>query len=333
MKNKCCFIIPYFGKIPNYFELFLKSCETNHDFTWLIFTDDKKKYKYPKNVKVFYTDFLNLKDKIQAKFDFNISLSAAYKLCDFKPAYGYIFDDYIKEYDFWGYCDLDMIMGDLGYFITDDLLKEYDKLFALGHLTLFRNNFENNTLFMKEVNGEFWYKEVYSTEKNMIFDENYHNKKNIHKIFLAYNKNVYEDDLSINPLILPTRFIKATYYACTDSFILDERESLYTWQNGHVYRYLIENEKLLREEYLYMHLQERKMKLFDKSIIYENEFKIIPNKFEKLEYDSITLENFKDIKKNTLCFHYFQYHIKWKYRGAMRKINKAKRLIGGEKIE
>ena len=39
-------IIPYFGKFNNYFELWLKSCEYNTDFDWLIFTDDKTNYQY-----------------------------------------------------------------------------------------------------------------------------------------------------------------------------------------------------------------------------------------------------------------------------------------------
>ena len=31
---------------------------------------------------------------------FEVVAKTGYKLCDFKPAYGHIFFDYIKEYDF-----------------------------------------------------------------------------------------------------------------------------------------------------------------------------------------------------------------------------------------
>lgn len=51
MKNKVCFVVPYFGKFPSYFDLFLKSCKYNEDFNWIIFTDDKEDYDYPNNVK------------------------------------------------------------------------------------------------------------------------------------------------------------------------------------------------------------------------------------------------------------------------------------------
>ena len=55
--KKCIIILPYFGKFNNYFNLFLKSCEKNPDFSWLIFTDDKSKYNYPENVRVEYMKF------------------------------------------------------------------------------------------------------------------------------------------------------------------------------------------------------------------------------------------------------------------------------------
>ena len=48
---KVALIVLYFGKLPNYFSLFLKSCEVNKDFTWLIFTDDETEFNYPENVK------------------------------------------------------------------------------------------------------------------------------------------------------------------------------------------------------------------------------------------------------------------------------------------
>lgn len=36
---KVCFIIPYFGKLPDYFRVFLKSCSYNKRFQWLLVTD------------------------------------------------------------------------------------------------------------------------------------------------------------------------------------------------------------------------------------------------------------------------------------------------------
>ena len=128
MKYKIALVIPYFGKFNNYFELFLKSCEKNPTVIWFIFTDDKSKYDYPANVIVTYMTFNELKDNIQSLYDFDILLDTPYDLCDFKVAYGEVFKNYLKEYDYWGYCDNDMIFGDIRKFITDDIFEKYNKI-------------------------------------------------------------------------------------------------------------------------------------------------------------------------------------------------------------
>lgn len=37
---KIAIIIAYFGKLPEYIQLFLDSCKLNYGFEWLIFSDD-----------------------------------------------------------------------------------------------------------------------------------------------------------------------------------------------------------------------------------------------------------------------------------------------------
>ena len=117
------FIIPYFGHFNNYFEIWLNSCAHNPTIDWLIFTDCKNEYDYPRNVKVVYTTFDEIRTHFQSFYDFPISLEKPYKLCDFRPAYGEVFYDYIKDYDFWGYCDTDLVWGDLRKFFTEEILE------------------------------------------------------------------------------------------------------------------------------------------------------------------------------------------------------------------
>jgi len=57
---------------------------------------------------------------------FEVDIESEYKLCDFKPAYGLIFSEHFKDYDFWGYCDIDIIFGNIRAYMTDVLLNEYD---------------------------------------------------------------------------------------------------------------------------------------------------------------------------------------------------------------
>lgn len=60
-------------------------------------------------------------------------LEKPYKLCDFRPLYGEIFSNYVDGYDFWGYCDCDLIFGDIRKFLTEELLSTKDYLLGMGH--------------------------------------------------------------------------------------------------------------------------------------------------------------------------------------------------------
>ena len=57
MQTKVAFIVPYFGRFPRNFQLWLNSCAWNSDFYWLVFTDDRTCYNYPKNVSITYLTF------------------------------------------------------------------------------------------------------------------------------------------------------------------------------------------------------------------------------------------------------------------------------------
>lgn len=309
--KKCCFIVPYFGKLPSHFEVFLKTCSYNNNYEWLIITDDMTQYSLPNNVKIIYKEFADLKNEIQNKFDFKISLEQPYKLCDYKPAYGYIFEEYIRDFKFWGHCDIDTIIGKLDDFITDDMFNDYSKIFCLGHMILYKNTFENNRMFMRETKGRFLFKESFTTKKITAFDETYF-EDNINYIFLYYKKKVYMNDLSFNIKALPTKFTKITFDYKTKQFITESyKNALYYWKNGKIYRSYMKDNEFITEEYMYMHFQNRKMN-FDKKILNKGIFKIVPNKFLSLEYDDVTKDNFKKIKKSYFCAQYIILNYKWK---------------------
>ena len=104
MTNKTInIIIPYFGNFPNYFQLFLNSCAYNNTINWTIVTDNMAIYNYPVNVRKVEMSFHDVQELIRSKFDFDVAINSVHKLCELKPAYGYIFDELIVGYDFWGY--------------------------------------------------------------------------------------------------------------------------------------------------------------------------------------------------------------------------------------
>ncbi len=105
------YIVLYFGKFPSIFPLWLNSCRNNPTIDWLIFTDDHSCFNYPQNVRVEYTTFENIQARFKKHFDYPVVLHKPYKLCDYRICYGAVFQDFIKNYDFWGFCDIDLLWG------------------------------------------------------------------------------------------------------------------------------------------------------------------------------------------------------------------------------
>lgn len=91
-------VIPYFGKLPPIFKFWRQSAINNPTIDFLFFTDCN--IQSTDNIKVIKCTFEVLREKFQSRFDFPISLPSPYKLCDFKATYGYVFQDYIQDYDF-----------------------------------------------------------------------------------------------------------------------------------------------------------------------------------------------------------------------------------------
>ena len=168
---KTAFLCPYFGTFPKHMQLWLNSCATNKDTTFYLFTDDKQNLNYPDNFIVKYTTLEELKEFFQSKFDFKISLSGVYKLGDYKPLYGYLFEDLIKDYDAWGYLDVpDEICGDVSEFVNEEAFKDADKLMTRGHMTIFKNTPEINRRFMANTGESFNYRDLFSSEHFFNFE-------------------------------------------------------------------------------------------------------------------------------------------------------------------
>src|ERR1043165_6551454 len=99
MRNRVAVVVPYFGNLPSYFEYFIQSV-LDQEFDLLFFSDINAPKTLPKNVKWNETTFSELRELIENKLDVKTNLRKPYKLCDFRPAYGIIFDDYLGGYDF-----------------------------------------------------------------------------------------------------------------------------------------------------------------------------------------------------------------------------------------
>lgn len=271
MKN-ICYVIVYFGKLPDTMKLWLKSCRYNPTINWLIYTDDSSEYDYPKNVSVKYCTFEDFKKKAQAKFSFDIKIDTPYRLCDYKVAYGYILEDELSAYDFWGYCDLDMVFGNIRNFLTDEVLENHDRIGFLGHSTLYRNTYSMNRLFMKSVEGTEVYKKIFSNggSQNFFFDEKWMDLICKEYNIKTYRKTVFAD-------VIPWAWKFRIGYADRDEKVKNEHR-IFLWDKGELLSYSIDKEKkLIADEYMYIHLLKRSMKF--KVSDATDRFLIVPNKF------------------------------------------------------
>lgn len=308
--NKVVFIVPYFGKFPNYFQLVLNSMEFNKEFKWLIFTDNNENYNFPENVKIIKITFEEIKKQIQKNFDFKISLEKPYKFCDFKPTFGYIFQEYLKEYTHWGHCDIDVIFGDLSKFITKDILKKYEKIFTMGHMTLYKNTYENNRRFMTKYKEKELYKKYLASSENFAFDELYEKAEgrySINNLYEVLGIEIYDKKRIADIYVYEQNFRLVKDFDRNDigDIFEEERESIFTYENGKILRYYFKFNKFIQREYMYIHLQKRKM-TYRKEM---KNFKIIPNSFEELK-NQIDYKSFKKEYKKRVDRNYLRHFIK-----------------------
>lgn len=269
-----CLILPYFGKLPNYFPLFLRSCGANPDIQWLLLTDDRHTYDYPPNVAVRYRTFEQFHAKLQKKFDFPIALRAPYKLCDYKPAYGWVLEEELCGFDYWGYCDLDLIFGDMMHFLEPLLGQGYDMIGSMGHFAIYRNTPEINTLFRREIDGTVRYRDVFSTDRICVFDE--WEKPSIHDLFRAAGKRMCCDIMWAD--IYPYHSDFRMVYPDPDSQNrhVDRKSCVAQWKDG---RLFVRRETGGQEqERMYLHLQKRSMEL-EPACLSASEFWIYPDRF------------------------------------------------------
>lgn len=145
---KIILFVPYFGKLPQYFPAFAYSCyHLIGHIEIQIFTDDNaiSGYDLPQNIHFEVCSFEDMKALVKKKC--GTELYSPYKLCDYKPCYGHLFEQYTKGFEFWGYCDIDLMFGDLIGFLKKIDYRNYDRIGTYGHLTLYKNTERNKYLY------------------------------------------------------------------------------------------------------------------------------------------------------------------------------------------
>ena len=152
--KKICMLIPYFGKFPKWFNLYLYSCSNVKNIDFFYFTDCEIPSKIYSNtffIKISYKDYCNL---VSEKLNVTFSPSSPYFLVNIKPFLGIIHDNIVRKYTFWGYSDIDLVYGNLSELLSDDNLKKYDLITThservAGHFTIIRTDSKYSKLAFK----------------------------------------------------------------------------------------------------------------------------------------------------------------------------------------
>lgn len=231
-----CFIVPFFDekkklaflrtkKLPAYFEYFLGTFCRNQTVALKIFTNVKTGpyQRYCKDAPVSFHSmslrslFRLLQQKLHIS-GFGYRDFRAYKICDYKPMFGLVFSEYLKGYDYWGYCDIDMVIGNLDKFLAPTNINGADIVSGTqtisGYMTLYKNNDSINNLFRKSSDCL----QVINSAQNFIFDEHGNDK------IMAMKHVVAQENLEFK------RIENFVHNDCGSNNV--QRNWKYLWQDG-----------------------------------------------------------------------------------------------------
>lgn len=295
--NKIALIIPYFTAYPPiWLNLNFYTCSKQSNIDFVYFTDcDEIIYlasKYSNIIchKISFEDYCN---NVSNRLGLAFHPQHAYKLCDLKPFYGFIHEDILKQYDFWGYGDNDLVYGNLEVLTSDNMLSSYDVITTMseriaGHFAIFRNNEKYRTLGFK---CPQW-KEHLLLNEHVGFDESDWVRLVLpeKRILTAIYKSLFKPFMSYG------KWVEMTYRLYSNKWNRKFTKEMFTTpipKDGDVWTYDNKTGKIIApdgRELPYLHfLFFKKTKYLETDKYWKNDFWKIPSKV-----------NFSNVKQ--VCF-------------------------------
>lgn len=250
--HRILIISVFFGKLPASFDLWLNSVASNKDVDFILFCDTEVHVSDDiKNLKIVYIDFREFQIYLQRTLNTEI-LCTPYKLCDFKPCYGYLFREYIEPYDWYGYTDLDVIYGNI-IGCLEKVDNDSEKIFSKGHLTLFKNNERNIQIFLHDSLSFSW-EHVKRSNHIYVFDEN---KK---ALFSGINV-VYANSGTLSALEHDFVDIAVKYMGLYQVGCSKKCNGLIIIRDHRLYFATVSGDTVNLQELIYVHFQKRALQL------------------------------------------------------------------------
>ncbi|MCY7406889.1 MAG: hypothetical protein LH631_05775 [Alkalinema sp. CAN_BIN05] len=168
-----CLIAVHFGPLPSWINLTLETFSRNTAFNLLLVTDQPIHRAYSRgNIQVIKSSLAEFSTLASQQLGFLVQVKRGYKICDFRPAFGHIFESELKGYDYWGHIDLDTFWGDMATVLASALMTQPDIICGEpnhvgGPFCLYRNCLGINLLYQKNNH----HKEAFQREDNVDFDE------------------------------------------------------------------------------------------------------------------------------------------------------------------
>jgi hypothetical protein len=223
----------WYGPYPWYFPLFIHSCGYNPTVDFILITDNKEAIaNKPGNVIIVEKSLQAIREIASERLGFTVNIDYPYKLCDFKPAYGYIFPEIVAGYDFWGMADIDIVYGNIRTFMTEELLAEYDVIssrhdYITGSFCLFRNCGRVNTLFMQSRD----YRQVFSSANHFCFDE-----ANFLFEYLKQGASIFDfpDHIQSMTYVVKKAEMEGTIKPFFDYIVVEGNPGKIQWKNGRI---------------------------------------------------------------------------------------------------
>lgn len=317
-KDSVCIIGVYFGRLRPDFPLWINSCKYNPSIDFLVVTDSAiPDIEIPENVTIKYCTFDELRILAKKKLGEDIVIGNPYKLCDYKPVYGLIFYEYLKDYEYWGHCDFDLVFGDIRYFLSKYEYQKYDHFLTQGHLSLYRNTLSVLNYYKLKGSRVGNYTTVFTSNKNFAFDEN----SGIGSIYLfnklsMFKKNIYAD---ISPFY---KQLKRSKFNKIDKPPKNYKNQVFFWEKGKTYCSYLKSGNICTYQLIYIHFQKRKFPPLDLdkmdkcwASFYITPFGFVP-KINTLNIELIKSLNPYSLKNELMV------EIKWRFLWMLKRIKK-----------
>lgn len=108
----------------------------------------------------------------EKKLGFNIGAKIAYKMCELKPLMAFLFPEFVKDFKYWAYGDIDIIYGNLPRFLKKPFAENADIIsfredWLSGAFTVVKNRDDINQLALQSPD----LKNIVNNPKCQNFDE------------------------------------------------------------------------------------------------------------------------------------------------------------------